>query len=115
VEEDPGTPDAATIAIIAPPAKKKGGGKTVKAATAQAADPVASYVGVDAFGASFMQTFDGLKSVFEKVELSIGSLGLDSIEVALSVSAQGTVGILGTGTSVTGTASITVRFARPAS
>jgi hypothetical protein len=52
----------------------------------------------------------GLNAIITDVKDKAASSGLQEVTVALGISAKGSIGFLGTGTELSGTASITLKF-----
>ena len=62
---------------------------------------------------NFNNTMLQLRSLFAgALEQSVGDIGLDSIELNLEVTAEGKVGLLGMGATVTGTSGLKLTFKR---
>jgi hypothetical protein len=59
---------------------------------------------------SVAELMPGLGAIIEDLKGKAGALGLKEVSVALSVNAKGTVGFLGTGTEIGGTASMRLQF-----
>ena len=69
-------------------------------------------IAVDRLRDNFEQVTTNLRAVFVSATVLIGNLELDSLEINLEVTADGTVAFLGTGTSLSGTAGITRKFSQ---
>ncbi len=95
----------------------KSSGKTAIAARAAFAPGDAlgrvSEVNPEVVKAAIAEQMSALKTAFSSAPTPVAGLDLDSISVALTISATGTVSIFGSGGSVMGEASITVTFSRP--
>jgi hypothetical protein len=60
--------------------------------------------------ASIGELLPGLQAIIEDVKAKAATAGLQEVTVALGVNAKGTVGFLGTGTELGGTATLTLKF-----
>lgn len=75
--------------------------------------PKRTEVDAVAFKKHLNGTLAVLREAFQgALDSTVGGLSIDEVEVALEVGAEGAVGILGTGASVSGKTSLTVRFKR---
>jgi hypothetical protein len=60
--------------------------------------------------ASIGELLPGLDAIIKDVKAKGAAAGLEEVTVALGVNAKGSVGVLGTGTEVGGTATLTLKF-----